>query len=98
MAHTIVKPQKIVDTGVGLVDRELVLPKMFRRESLDQFKGAFGDTLTYRVPGILPGRDYAFRNDRSAAIVFDEFTETTVNVTLSGNAYSAVYLNDEQMD
>lgn len=96
--HILVKPQKLVETAVGLLEHQLILPKLFRRESLDQFKGVQNDTITYRVPGVLPGRDYAFRNDRSAPIVFDEYAETTVNVTLGGNAYSAVMLTDEQYD
>ena len=98
MVHSVVKASKLVLTGVGQLQQQLILPNLVRRESLDQFKGSLNDTITFRVPGTLPARDYAFRNDRTSTIVYDDYAETTVNVTLSGNAYSAVKITDEQQD
>lgn len=98
MAHTIVKPQKLVDAAVVLLDREVVVPNLFVKRGVDDFKGTASDTLTMKVPGVLPGRDYAWRNDRSTPIVFDEYAEKTLNVSFGGHAYSAVHLTDEQWD
>ncbi|WP_405729163.1 hypothetical protein OG885_09805 [Streptomyces sp. NBC_00028] len=51
-----------------------------------------------KVEGILPFHDYAWRNDHSNPIVFDENAERTIAVTSGGNEYSAVKLTDEQND
>src|SRR5690606_42060607 len=98
MAHTIVKPQKLVDAAVVLLDREVVVPNLFVKKGVDDFKGTASDTLTMKVPGVLPGRDYARRNDRSAPTVVDEDAEKTVSVSFGAHAYSAVHLTDEQWD
>lgn len=98
MAHVPVKPSKLVGTVAPLVVGDLVLPRLFRRESIEKYKGSASDTLTFRVPGTLPAREYAWRNNRSSGLVFDEYSETTVTVSVGANAYSAVRLNDEQSD
>ena len=98
MAHTVIKPEQIAPAAVGLLEKELVLPNLFRKEGVDRFKGVKNDTISFRVPGVLPGRDYTFRNDRSSAIVFDEYTETKVDITFGGHAYSGVRLTDEQLE
>lgn len=98
MAHTVIKAEQIAPAATGLLEKELVLPNLFRKEGVDKFKGAKNDTLSFRVPGVLPGRDYAWRNDRSSPIVFDEYVETKVDITFGGHAYSGVYLTDEQYE
>lgn len=98
MAHTIVKPQKLAATAIGLLDREVVVPQLFVKRGVEDFKGSLNDTLNAKVPGVLPGRTYAWRNDRSTPITFDEYAERTVSVTFGGHAYSAVHLTDEQND
>lgn len=94
--HDPVKLQKMAGTVAALTAYELVLPNLFRQESFDNYVGAQGDTLTFRVPGTLPGRDYGWRNNRSAPIVWDVYEESTVAVTIGGHAYSGIRLTDEQ--
>lgn len=96
--HTIIKPQKIANAAVGLLAAELVLPNIFHKEGIDQFKGSDQDTVTVKVPGVLPFHEYAWRNDRSSGITFDTYVETKVAVAFQGNVYSAVKVTDEQMD
>ncbi|WJN62633.1 major head protein [Streptomyces phage phiScoe10] len=96
--HQIVKPEKLAATAVGMLEQELVIPNLFQKESVDQFKGADNDTLSVKVEGVLPFHDYAFRNDRSSPIVFDEYKERKIAVTFGGNVYSAVKVTDEQND
>lgn len=98
MAHTIVKPQKLVAAAVGVLESELVVPNTFLKKGIDDFKGAENDTINMVVPGVLPARDYAWRNDRSADLVYDEYTERKIAVTFGGNKYSAVKITDEQRD
>lgn len=98
MAHTIVKPQKLAATAVGMLEQELLVPNLFQKEGIDKFKGAENDTVSVPVEGVLPFRTYAWRNDRSSAIQFDDYAERKIPVTFGGNFYSAVKLTDEQND
>ncbi|MCJ0870262.1 hypothetical protein [Streptomyces sp. AP-93] len=81
-----------------MLEQELIIPNLFRKEGVDQFKGADNDTISVKVEGVLPFHDYAFRNDRSQPIQFDEYSERKIAVTFGGNSYSAVKLTDEQND
>ena len=97
--HIKTRPEVIAATAVGLLDDELLLPNLFTQVSFDQYKGAKDDTVNIKVPGLLPARQYKFRNDRSEGIEFDQYTETTVPITFTGDRlYSAVQLTDEQND
>ncbi|WP_372407211.1 hypothetical protein [Streptomyces luteireticuli] len=79
-----------------MLEQELLVPSLFQRHGIDQFKGADNDTISMRVEGILPFHDYAWRNDRSTPIQFDEYAERKIAVSFGGNSYSAVKLTDEQ--
>jgi hypothetical protein len=96
--HQIVKPEKLVATAVGMLEQELVIPNLFQKQGVDQFKGAENDTVSVPVEGVLPFHDYEWRNDRSKPIVFDEYKERKIPVAFGGNVYSAVKVTDEQMD
>lgn len=96
MVHQVIKPEKIAAVAAVALEQQLVVPAVFRREGIDQFKGAKDDTINVVVEGVLPYRSYGWRADRSAEVVFDEYTERKVAVTFGGDIYSAVKLTDEQ--
>ncbi|WP_432482590.1 hypothetical protein [Kineococcus esterisolvens] len=96
--HQVVKPEVLASTAVGMLEQELVVPSLFQREGIDQFRGADNDTVSVPVEGVLPFHDYAFRNDRTNPIEFDVYNERKVAVTFGGNVYSAVKVTDEQND
>jgi hypothetical protein len=96
--HVVIKPEKIAATAAVALEQSLVVPALFQREGIDQFKGAKNDTINVKVEGVLPFRTYGFRNNRSTAIQFDEYAEKTVAVQFGGDIYSAVKLTDEQRD
>lgn len=96
--HSIEKSEKIVESIVGLVEPELTVTKLINHQGFDAFKGAKGDTLTQRVPGRLPAREYAWRNDRTNGIVYDLYKEGKVDISLAGHLYSATQLTDEQYE
>ena len=96
--HGVIKPQKQIAAAHGVLERELVLPNFFSRQSIDQFKGSEGETLTFRYPGVLPWREYEFRNDRTDPLIFDSFSEAVSTVTVSGRIYNGVRITDEQYD
>lgn len=101
MAHTPhepVKPEKLVAAAAVLLEEQLVVPAAFRREGIDAFRGAKDDTINVKVPGVLPFRKYAWRNDRSAALVVDKYKERKIAMTFGGNGYSAVELTDEESE
>lgn len=97
--NTVVKPQKLADLAVEVIEQTLTVPSLFQRQGFDQFKGAENDTVYMRVPGILPAHDIAdFRAERTSDITFDTFTDRKISLTLSGNTYQATALQDEQKD
>lgn len=96
MANTFLKPEKIAQTALDLLQREIILPRLVWRFGLSDFQGAKDDTITVRVPAVLTARDYEWRT-RNNAIVMDDLTETGVDVTLDTHPYSAVAVTDEQL-
>lgn len=96
--HIKVKPEKMANAAVQVLEQQLTLPGIFRREGFEAYKGAKGDVVNMRVEGVLPFHRYAFRNDRSEPIVTDQYTERTVAVGLVDHFYNATELTDEQKD
>ncbi|MEX1655521.1 hypothetical protein ABZ960_20430 [Streptomyces pseudovenezuelae] len=94
--HDVIKPDKIAATAAVALEESLVVPAVFQREGIDQFKGAKDDTINVKVEGVLPYRTYGWRNDRSTEIQFDTYSERTVAVSFGGDVYSGVQLTDEQ--
>lgn len=97
MAHTFLKPESLVALGLGMLRRELVLPRMVQRVSFDQFVGVKDDTVNIKIPAILAAREYAWRNDRQSGIQFDDIVELSLPVTLDKHPYTAVKVTDEQL-
>ena len=98
MAHTVVKPELIAKAALGALTEKLTVPQLFTKQGMDEFKGALDDKVSVVIPGTLPFRTYAFRNDRSSPITFDEYAERKIQVGFQSNVYSAVRLTDEQAD
>lgn len=89
-------PEKIAATGLELLRRELILPRLVSRLGLADFKGAKDDTVNIRVPAILTAREYEFRT-RSAPIQLDTIEELSIPVKLDKHVYSAVAVTDEEL-
>lgn len=96
MANAFLKAEKIVSQGLGLLQRELILPRLVQRYGEADFRGAKNDTINIRIPSLLQGREYTFRT-RSAPIVVDDLDETTIAITLDKHVYSAVGVTDEEL-
>lgn len=96
MANTFLKPTVISNTVLGLLERELILPRLVWRMGINDFKGAYADTVTVRVPSYTTAREYEWRT-RSAPITIDELTESSISVTLNKHPYSAVAVTDEEL-
>lgn len=104
--HQVVKPEKLVAASAGFLEQELVIPRLFQREGIDQYKGASDDSVSVKVEGVLPFRDYEWRAGLPGsstpgtrpAITFDDYAERKITVSFGGNVYSAVKVTDEQND
>jgi hypothetical protein len=95
-----VKPQVLVEAGLeALTDKLVIANTVTKKTSFEPFFGSQGDTISQRVKGVVPVRQYAPRNDRSQPILTDTYSETVVSFTISASRpYSAVKLTDEQKD
>jgi hypothetical protein len=96
VANSFLKPDVIAAAALGLLERELVLPRLVTRMGINDFRGAADDTVTIRVPARTTAREYEWRT-RVSPIVLDELSETSVAVTLSKHPYSAVAVTDEEL-
>jgi len=96
VANTFLKSETIARTALGLLQREIVLPRLVWGYGAADFRGAKDDTVTLRLPAVLSARDYEWRT-RGSAIVIDDLTEVGVDVTLDTHPYSAVAITDEQL-
>ena len=96
MPNTFLKPETISRTALGLLRRELILPRLVTRLGIEDFRGAKDDTVNVRVPARLTARDYEWRT-RTNPIVLDDISETSVPVVLTEHPYSAVAVTDEEL-
>lgn len=98
--HLKVKAETLAEAAVaGLADKLVISHTVTHGADYSAFDGSKDQTITKRVKGSLPIRQYAVGNDRSKPIVTDEYSEQTVKVTVSRDRpYSAVRITDEQKD
>lgn len=89
------RAETIVNQGLGLLQRELILPRLVTRKGVADFKGAKDDTVTIRIPSVLKGREYEWRT-RNRAIVVDALQEFSVALRLDKHAYNAIGITDEE--
>lgn len=94
--HTPVNPERNAATALAAIEDSLVLPNFMQKEGIDQFKGAKNGAVNIKVEGVLPYREYGWRNDRTNPIAFDSYAERSLTVNFQGDIYSAVQLIDEQ--
>lgn len=97
MANAFLKAEKIVNQGLGLLERELILPRLVTRYGAADFVGAKNDTVNVKVPAILEAREYGWRNNRANPIYYDELEELSVPVALNKQPYSGVKITDEEL-
>jgi hypothetical protein len=103
VANAFIKAERIAAQALGLLEREIVIPALVWRNAGGDFAGAAGDTITIRVPARTTARTRTLRGARPSTsegagiITMDELTETSVDVTLDTDVYSAVPITDEEL-
>lgn len=90
---TFLKPTVIVQTALGLLVRELTLPRLVWTTAPDNFAGAFGDTISIRLPAFVEARSRALRSGSTRTT--DALFERKVDVTLDTDIYLEVPITDE---
>lgn len=90
---TFLKPTVIVQTALGLLVRELTIPALVWRDPVGDFAGAFGDTISIRLPSYVKANTRALRSGatRSKSALF----ERKVDLTLDTDVYLDVPITDE---
>lgn len=63
--HVFNKPEKIINTGLGLLEQELIVPNLFQKEDFANYAGAKNGTLNVEVEGLLPFREWVLRSGES---------------------------------
>lgn len=95
MANDFLKPEVIANTGLGILQREIVLPATVTRLGLADFRGAKDDTITMRVPAIRQAKTRALR--ATSALVAEDLTEVGVDVTLDTHVYDLANITDAEL-
>jgi hypothetical protein len=95
VASTFIKATQVVRAALGVLEREVVLPRLVWRDAGGDFAGAAGDTISIKVPAYMAARTRALRG--GTPITVDELNETKVDVTLDTDVYKAIGVSDEEM-
>lgn len=95
MANTFIKATKVVQAANLLLQREIVLPRLFWTRPGEEFIGVKDDTVSLRIPGKVDATTRTLR--ASAALTPDDITETKVDVVLNKHIHSLLNITDEQL-
>src|SRR5665647_2148939 len=95
MANTFIKATKVVNTALGVLMRETVLPQLVWRDAAGDFAGVKDDTITIRIPAFTTSRTRVLRT--SGPLVMDELSETSIDVKLDTDVYKGVNVTDENL-
>lgn len=97
MASTYLKATVIGQAMLDLLRRELVVARTVWTDAVSsaEWAGAFGDTVTIRVPARRTARTRVLR--AGTAIVNDDSNEFGVAVTLDTDVYNGADITDEQL-
>src|SRR6476659_2804704 len=99
MANSFVKPTVIINTILGMLQDELVLPHYVWKDGLGDFAGKYNDTITIRIPQPTIAHTRQLRATGAARnMIASDLTETTVDVKLTDVVYNLINLTDEERE
>jgi len=98
VTNTILKAAQIVQAGLVVLERDVVLPGIVESSASQHFSGRSpaNDTVSIRINGRTVAKDYAWR-DHTAAIENSDLNEFKVDVKLDTHPYNAIGLSDEEL-
>ena len=95
MANSFIKATKVVNTALGVLQRETILPNLVWRDAAGDFAGVKDDTITIRVPSFTTSRTRTLRT--GTPITMDEVSETSVDVKIDTDVYKGINVTDENL-
>lgn len=95
MSVTTIKAEKVVETALALLEREVILPNLVWRDAVGDFAGAKNDTISIRLPSYTKARKNALRS--GDARTRDTLEERKVDVSLTSRLYKDVEITDENL-
>ena len=95
MANNFIKAERVVRTALGLLERQVTLPRLVWRDAAGDFRGAKNDTITIRLPAYSEANSRALRSGANRSKT--TLTEVPVNVSLDTNLYNVVDILDEEL-
>jgi hypothetical protein len=99
VAFTAVKATKVTRAGLGLLQRDIILPNLVWRNAVDSFAGSVNDTVNIVVPAVATARTQALRvQGAPRQLVMDDLAEGSVPLQLTTNVYHGTSIDDEQME
>lgn len=97
MANAFIKPERLAATALGLLQREIVIPRLFTAYGVADFRGAKDDTIKVPIRARVDARSLALRATGAGRnLSTDDLTESSVSVALTNAVYSAVPVTDEE--
>lgn len=90
-----IKPEKIVEVGLGLLERETMLAQTVWRDAAGDFRGVKGDTISIRLPAYAVANKRALRS--ADARVRSTLFERKVDVSLTHDLQVDIPLTDEEI-
>jgi hypothetical protein len=95
VANVFQNPEVIAAQALGLLQREIVLPRLVTRKGLTDFAGAKDFTVNMRVPASLTARTRDI--DATAVLVADDVSESVVPVVLDTQVYHLANVTDAEL-
>ena len=97
MANVIEKADKLVRTNIGVLERELVMPRLVTRNLGGSFVGTASDTIKVQIDSFLAGKRRTGGLRGTADLTATDLAETHVPVTLNVHAYEKVSITLAQL-
>lgn len=98
MANAFIKPNAIVNTVLGMLQKDLVLPGLVWLNGLGDFAGKYNDTVTIRIPQPTVAHTRVLRGTGAQRnLTASDLTETSIDVKLTDDIYNLILLTDEEM-
>jgi hypothetical protein len=93
MSYTAIKATKVVNTALGLLLRQLTLPRLVWRDPVGDFAGVLNDTISVRLPAYAPAHTRVLRSGTSRTK--DSIHQRKVDLTLDTDIYKYIGVSDE---